>query len=99
VDALAAAIERWNVFAPTLPVSLSLDLLWIALPLALIGFLFLAVFSCGRRVLSLAVAAIAATTPSGPRVPERPRRRPGREPVPRAHRPRGPTPIGVGATA
>ena len=91
---LSSPIATWNTFAPTLPITVDPALLWIALPLAVIAVLFLAVFACGRRRLTVATATVqpvssAAATPANPAV--RPRRHLGA----RAHGPRGPTLIGA----
>lgn len=96
---MAAGIERWNTFAPTLPLALEPDLLWIAVPLAIVALLFLAVFSCGRRSRHLLVVDArptiawrsSAPSPRGRRTIRRAERAP--------HGPRGPTRTGVAALA
>jgi hypothetical protein len=91
MDGVTAAIERWNTFAPMLPLTLSLELLWIALPLALVAFLFLAAFSCGRVATRLASAVARPPVARRAAWPPLPRRRATRRAEARPHGPRGPT--------
>ena len=92
---LSSAIAAWNIFAPSLPITVDPATLWIALPLAAIAMLFLVVFSSGRRALPLLVSAVGPS--SAPRLAAAPVRRARPRPQLRSQRPRGPTAPGVAA--